>query len=115
MLIAIAAILFIEEMAFGLWESIDMAISLVGMVALFGLAFNKAIGSRVFWQYFFYAYLLITIAFSLLFPLLGIKLYGQVLEFNGEYAFGLVIALISVWAAYLYGFKRTQLWNTPSN
>lgn len=115
MLLVIVSIVFLDEMTFGLWESIDMATSLIVTVSLFGLAFNKTIGKQVFWQYFFYAYLVLSIAFFLLFPVLGIDLYGQTQEFDGAFAIGLVFGFLYVWASYVYAYKRNQLWNIPSD
>ena len=37
-----------DEIPIGILEVIDLSFSLVTLVALFGLAFNKAIGKRVF-------------------------------------------------------------------
>ena len=99
-----------DEIPIGLLETLDLLFSLVMMIALFGLAFNKAIGKQVFWQYFFYVNLLITLIASIVYPVFGIEIYGVVSEFNIEFAIGLVFAVLAVWASYVYGYGRGMLW-----
>lgn len=105
-----AGIALTDEIPLGIMESIDLLISLVILFALFGLAFNKAIGKRVFWQYFFYVNFITTVIYSIVFPVFGIEIYGVVTEFNLEYLIGMVFAVLTVWASYVYGYRRGVLW-----
>ncbi len=110
-MLAIAGIAMMEEMTISIFEVVDLAISLIGMVGLFGLAFNRAIGKQIFWKYFFYVNALSGIILSIIFPLAGIELYGVAQGSGFEFAPGVAIGAIFIWASYLYGFKRPQIWN----
>ena len=106
-----ASITLTDEIPIGVLESIDLFFSLVIVGALFGLAFNKAIGKRVFWQYFFYVNLITTVISSLVLPIFGIEVYGSVSEFNLEYAIGAAITVLLVWASYVYAYRRGVIWD----
>jgi len=106
-----ASITLTDEIPIGVIEIIDLFFSLVIVGALFGLAHNKAIGKRVFWQYFFYVNLITTVISSLVFPIFGIEVYGAVSEFNLEYAIGVAVTALLVWASYVYGYRRGVLWD----
>jgi len=99
-----------DEIPIGILEAADLSFSMVMIVAMFGLAFNKAIGKQVFWQYFFYVNFITTVISSIVYPVFGIEIYGVVSEFNIEFVIGLVFAALAVWASYVYGYRRGMLW-----
>ena len=99
-----------EPGVFTLTEFIDLVLSLIGLVCLFGLAFNKAIGQQVFWRYFFYVNMVSSLIFMIAFPIFGIEVYGEVSEFNLEFGIGVLLVLPLIWGSYLYGYRRGMLW-----
>ncbi len=101
-----------EPGVFTLIEVIDLILSVVALVCLFGLAFNKAIGKQVFWKYFFYVNLVSSFIYMGIFPLLGIKFYGEIAEFNLEYGIGVLLVVPLIWGSYLYGYRRGVLWGS---
>ncbi len=92
-------------------EYIDLLISFVFIVGLFGLAFNKALGTQAFWKYFFYVLLVDSIIINLIFPVAGIESYGQKGTIDIYFFIGNLFTGLVLWASYLYGFKRPQIWN----
>lgn len=111
MILGIAGLLAMEGTIFSYLEWFDLATSTIGFVGLFGLAFNVAIGKQYFWKYFFYFTLISTLIYLIIFPLAGIEMYGLVTELDISYAIGMAFGILFVWASYLYGFKRPQIWN----
>jgi len=111
MALMVAAITFTEMLEVSVLESIDLIISFVTLVGLFGLAFNKPIGKQVFWKYVFYLNSISFVVSGVLFPLLGIEIYGLVTEINTDFLVGLILSALFVWACYVYAFKRPQIWD----
>ena len=102
--------LLTDEIPIGLLEVIDLLFTLVMMIVLFGLAFNKAIGKRVFWQYFFYVNFIAGFITAIVYPAFGVEIYGIVSEFNFEFAIGLFFTVLAVWGSHVYGYRRGMLW-----
>ncbi len=75
-LLVVVGIVMAEEMTISIFEIIDPAISLIGMIGLFGLAFNKSISKQIFRRNFFYVNVLYGIIFSIVFLLADVELYG---------------------------------------
>ncbi|MDH5354895.1 MAG: hypothetical protein OEY09_10675 [Gammaproteobacteria bacterium] len=111
MILAVGGLFVMEETVFSYVEWLDLATTAINFVGLFGLAFNVAIGRQSFWKYFFYFNLIATLIYLIIFPLAGIEMYGLVTELDISYAIGIVFGFLFVWAPYLYGFKRPQIWN----
>ena len=109
-LAVIAWAVLAEPSVFTLVEIIDLVLSFVGIVGLFGLAFNKAIGQQVFWKYFFYVNVVSSLIYMFVFPLAGIAFYGTVSEFNLEFAISVLLVVPLLWASYLYAYRRGMLW-----
>lgn len=110
--IGLGTMAYTGELKIAVLETIDLILSVIALVGLFGLAFNKVIGKQSFWKYFFYLNLVVIVITGLIFPVFGIEMYGQVSEFNIEFAIGLLFAAPIVWASYLYAFKRSYIWDS---
>ena len=61
----------------------DILLSVIGVVGLFGFAYQKPIGSIVYWRYFFYVVLFESLFYSLVLPLVGYERYGEPTAVDG--------------------------------
>jgi len=109
MLVVIIGIPFLESVSG--FDYVDIFLSVVGTVGLFGFAFYKRIGKIVYWRYFFYLVLFESIFYSLALPLVGYERYGELASINGWYAFEILYAAIYLSALYFYAYKRSFIWN----
>ena len=94
------------------FDFIDICMSFVGTVGLFGFAFYKPIRTVVFWRYFFYVSLFEMILYSLILPALNIDRYGEATVYNGSYAFELLFASVFLSGIYSYAYKRPFIWRS---
>ncbi|TQV67996.1 hypothetical protein FKG94_24490 [Exilibacterium tricleocarpae] len=108
MLIAMIALPQLEGQT--LLDTLDVAVSVVATVGLFGFAYYKPIYTMVFWRYFFYVALLETLLYSVLLPALGVKRYGEVSALDGYYLFELGYATLMLSALNMYAYKRPFIW-----
>ncbi|MFC1824287.1 hypothetical protein ACFL9T_16375 [Thermodesulfobacteriota bacterium] len=92
------------------YEVIDLAVSVIGVIGLFGLAYSKRMLSVDFWKFFFYIAFLETIIYTFVLPYFNVPLYGEPSSINVyafiEIAFGIPFLL----GLYVYAFRRDVLW-----
>ena len=82
----------------------DCVFTLIALVGLYGYSYSKRIGDVVFWRYFFYAALLETAVFTLVFPLVGVPRYGSTI-INSWYIVEIAYALLVLLALYRYAYR----------
>lgn len=91
----------------------DFILSVMAVVGLYGFAYYKRIGNVVFWRYFFYATLIETLVFSLMFPLLGVPRYGAK-TLNYWYFFEIAYSLLILSALHRYAYRSALVWKSES-
>lgn len=96
----------VPELTMSVFDRIDIALSMVALVGLFGFAYSRPIARRVFWQWFFYLALVEGLIYSILMPLLGQPRYGELTRFDLWYLFEIGYAIALYCALYQYAFKR---------
>jgi hypothetical protein len=112
----ISAVLMTLVMAFmpfeilSLFDAIDLLMSIVGTVGLYGFAYYKPVGNVVFWRYFFYFVLFESFVYTLILPLMGVEQYGQTVSFDGNYFTGLIYLGFYLVALNGYAYKRPFIW-----
>ena len=92
------------------FDALDLMISIVGTVGLYGFAYYKPVGSVVFWRYFFYIVLFESLVYSLLLPMLGVEQYGQVVSLDENYLISLIYLGFYLVALNAYAYKRPFIW-----
>lgn len=93
----------------GVLEIIDFTFTNIAFIGLCGFIFRKPWGSLVFWRYFFYAAMLEAVIVLLIFPVIGIELYGEAISLdlwclNIANTFGNLIAL------NVFAYKMNSMW-----
>ena len=91
---------------------IDMALSLVTLVALYGFSFNKKILIRLFWQISFFVCVISEICGLTISIIENIK--SSIIITIIAFTLVLAIILPIYIAMFLYGFRRENLW-IPQN
>jgi len=98
---------FVEEI--GIVETLDFIVTNIAFIGLCGFIFSKPIGSVIFWRYFFYGALLESILVLVIYPLLGLPLYGLDLTL-WWWLFNCAITALSLIALNLYAYKLRHIW-----
>ena len=104
---------------------LGIIISGLNVVALYGLAYEKAIWRRKFWKGFFWFLAILSLLLFIIFALQmgssteeGENFFVAVATQGWQTFFGLlVLALfaIEVRAVYLYAYKKEELWAQPTS
>jgi hypothetical protein len=95
-------------------DLLDLGITLVGAVGLFGYAYSRCIGGPALWKAWFPVQLLWDLSYSFLLVPSGVA--GQIPLPEGETisavdsALGLLVASPLYAALYLYGYRSSTLW-----
>jgi hypothetical protein len=103
-------VIMLPFMASTYMDYVDMIVSTIGVVGLFGFAFYKPIVNVVIWRYFFYIALVESIIYSGALVFMGIKRYGEPPSFDAIYAFEIVYVALYLAALYLYAYRRNYIW-----
>lgn len=96
----------------GLMEIIDFTFTNTLFIALCGFMFLKPLGSVIFWRYFFYAAFLEAIIVLLIFPAIGVNLYGEPMSFN-IWVLNILNTCVNLVALNLYAYKMRFIWVAP--
>ena len=88
----------------------ELAISIVGTVALFGFAYDKAVLTVAFWRYYFYVMLVETVVYTVVWPAAGFQRYGMDTGFDGSYVFELCFVSALIYVMYVYSHRCDFLW-----
>ena len=105
-LVALYALTF-SQSAPAIYNYLDIPISLIALIGLYGYAFKKPIGHYNFWKIWLVAVVLWDISFNLVLP-------GRTVADPLNMAFFLIwsaIILPEYVALYLYGFRSQPLWH----
>ncbi len=89
---------------------IDLAVSIVALAGLGGLAFQKGLGPRRFWVLFFAFCVLWNIVYAVALPLLRVPLYGQVITLDLTFAISITFTILMLYALYAYAMRAEHLW-----
>ncbi|TDJ64295.1 MAG: hypothetical protein E2O36_01965 [Proteobacteria bacterium] len=108
MIMGFMAFPFIEGIT--LFDYLDIIVSLIAIVGLFGFAFYRPIGDVVFWRYFFYITLIESFAYVFVVPLIGYERFGQAPNFGAMFIFEVIYVWILCCALYFYAYKRSFIW-----
>ena len=95
-----------------IWEFVDLVFSIIAVVGLFGLSWERKIFTRLFWRIFLIVCISWGIFYSYLLPDIPINYTVPVSE---EFLFidsvlTWVLTILVFVAIFLYGFKRNYLW-----
>lgn len=92
------------------FDWIDLATSVGAQVGLGGLAFQKRVGARRFWVVFFALCMPWSIFYTVVLPLLGVPLYGQVMTLDISFAISIAFTILILFALYAYAMRAEHLW-----
>ncbi len=110
LLMTLAIVALPQMPALTLLDTVDLAVSIVATVGLYGFAYYRPIQTALFWRYFFYLALFEALGYSVLLPLVGVQRYGQEPAFDGFYLFEIGYAVLVLCALNMYAYKRPFIW-----
>lgn len=95
-----------------IWEVLNLVIDVIALIGLFGFCWEKKIFKRLFWKTFLPICIIWSVLYQLFIPDIQ-KVY--VAPYLGWFEladriFSLSINILLFIALYLYGFRRTELW-----
>ncbi len=96
---------------FTVFDYVDLILSAIAVVGLYGFAYYQRIGNVVFWRYFFYAALVESVFFSGILPAVGAKRFGQETTIDVYYLLEIALAVLMLVAIYRYAYKRPFIWS----
>jgi hypothetical protein len=92
------------------FDWIDVLVSVIGTVGLYGFAYYRPVASVVFWRYFFYIVLIESLVYTFVLPVMGVEQYGQVVNFDGSFLLGVFYLGFYLAALNAYAYKRPFIW-----
>ena len=96
--------------ALSIFDKVDLALTIVTLIGIFGFAYYHPVLNVVFWRYFFYVVLFDVFLLSVVFPLLGVPRYGHVATLGIDYLFELLFSGVLLFALYGYAYRRPFIW-----
>ena len=91
-------------------DSLNIVVSWIGIVGLFGFAYKKIIGEQDFWKRWF----VFTLIFDISYEVYVESLEGFTTEVIWFYILVYSLSIPYYVALYLYGYKSDSLWNPQS-
>ena len=92
------------------FDLLDLILSSISVIGLFGFAFHKKLFTQKFWQFWVIVFLVWDISYNLIFS----KLLGLAQKIEGVGMLELIIGFIFVipiyFALFRYGYKSNSLW-----
>lgn len=85
------------------------------LLSFYGYAYGKRLFHPGAWRAFSIAYPVWCAIYSVILPFgFGFENYGQKQEFDGLFAFSVVMFLLSAGCLYLYAFRSPTIWGTQA-
>jgi hypothetical protein len=111
--ISIIALVFIDQT--NSFDYIDMLVSSIIAIGLFGYSYSKKIGSRTIWKTLFFILPLWFVFYEIIVPfILEIPRYGEPTQVDYFLLFNILYIFVLIFI-YQYAFKSDHLWdNKPT-
>ena len=98
-----------------IYDSADIAISLIALTGLFGYAFTKKIHSQTLWRIWLFVIVIWDLFYNIyLTAILGVAQGGETCNIT-EILIGFIFIFPEYIALYKYGYKSTALWKNDTN
>ncbi len=111
MVLALLGIAVLDKSLLSVFDYIDIFLSLISITGLFGFAFYKSIGNVVFWRYFFYAVLLETIIYNVIFPMFGVEQFGAAVTIDIWFIPQVICCYFFLFAMHSYAYRCPFIWD----
>ena len=95
-----------------IWEFIDLIHNIIAIVGLFGFCWERKIFTRLFWKIFLIVCIIWFLLYQYYIPEIQRVYVAPAPQWFGLFdrVFSLVMNILLFVALYLYGFRRTYLW-----
>lgn len=110
MLVSLSLISLIIKQTATFMDRLDLFLTIVATIGLYGFAYSKKIASIVFWRYYFYFGLIETFIYTVALPMMGFERYEMPFVFNGHYILELSYAVVLLYFLYLYAYRSPSIW-----
>lgn len=101
-----------EILEIGWHDYLDLAISVLLLIGLYGMAFSKKIFTESFWSNLLRVYLFWFIVYALVLPFgFGFQSYGEPVKFDGYFILEFVFFAVTLRYLYLYTNKMNYVWS----
>lgn len=111
-LLTVLGISLIENLT--LFDYIDIVLSIITTVGLYGFAYYKPISilgkGVIFWRYFFYVVFVESLILFTILPILGIPIYGEQWNFDQWFLVNILYMTAMLYAVYQYAYRRPFIW-----
>jgi hypothetical protein len=98
-----------------LFDFVDVIISLIALLGLFGYSFQRKIYEKKLWQIWLFVIIIWDVIYNLLLThTLGVAQNSIKLSLGG-YIFNMLTLLPEYFALYFYGYQSSDLWNDHNN
>lgn len=95
-----------------IWEFIDLIHNIIAIVGLFGFCWERKIFTRLFWRIFLIVCIIWILLYQYYIPEIQRVYVAPAPQWFGLFdrVFSLVMNILLLVALFLYGFRRSELW-----